>query len=157
MSISSTLVHRAEIRFHEAADALRSFVGCFWVMTAERDATIRLVADGSTTISIQLGTGQTPEWVLRGPLIRPDERRFESEATLVGIRLRPGVAFLLTGIPAHTMVGRRIPVNGIAAFRDLVAEASDRLTPERCIASLQRLLLQRLEGASLRRPCRSVT
>ena len=52
MSISSTLIDGAEIRFHEAAGSLRSFVGCFWVLTAERDATIRIVPDGSTAISV---------------------------------------------------------------------------------------------------------
>lgn len=87
MSIASTLVHRAEIRFHEAADALRPFVGCFWVVTAERDATIRVVPDGSTAISVQLQRGQPSEWVLRGPLVRPDERRLNSSAVLIGIRL----------------------------------------------------------------------
>ena len=45
MSITSTLVHRAEIQFHQAADVLRPYVGCFWVITAERDATIRIVPD----------------------------------------------------------------------------------------------------------------
>ena len=150
MSISSTLVDRAEIEFHEAADAIRPFVGCFWVMTAERDATIRVVPDGSTAISIQLQKGDTPEWFLRGPLVRPDERRFPSEAQLVGIRLRPGVAFLLNSTPAHTFVNRRIALNGVAAFRDLVAESSHHpLTPERCIDVLQRFLVQRLADARL--------
>ena len=123
MSISSTLVDRAEIEFHEAAEPLRPFVGCFWVMTAQRDATIRVVPDGSTAISIQLQKGHTAEWSLRGPLVRPDERRFTSDAQLVGIRLRPGVAFLLSKTPVHTMVGRRIALNEVAAFRDLVAES----------------------------------
>ena len=54
MSISSTLVQGADIRFVEAPEPLRPLVGCFWVMTAERDATIRVVPDGSTTISILL-------------------------------------------------------------------------------------------------------
>ena len=39
MIISSTLIHRAEIRFNEAAETLRPYVGCFWVVTAEREAT----------------------------------------------------------------------------------------------------------------------
>jgi len=143
MSISSTLVDRAEITFHEAHDALRPFVGCCWVITAQPDATIRVVPDGSTAISIQLQNGQASEWVLRGPLIRPDERRFTSEALLVGIRLRPGVAYLLSGTPAHSMVGRRL------TCRDLVAEPPRPITPEGCIDMLQRCLLQRLAGASL--------
>jgi methylphosphotriester-DNA--protein-cysteine methyltransferase len=149
MSISSTLVHRAEIRFHEAADALRPFVGCFWVVTAERDATLRVVPDGSTAISIQLQENEPSGWSLRGPLVRPDERHFTSPARLVGIRLRPGVAFLLSGIPAHTMVGRRIGLSEAPAFHDLVAEELRPCTPERCIDVLQRFLMARLEGASL--------
>ena len=31
MSVGSTLVRGAEIRFQEAAEQLRPFVGCFWV------------------------------------------------------------------------------------------------------------------------------
>jgi hypothetical protein len=76
MSISSTVVNRAEIRFHEAADSLRRFVGCFWVVTADRGATIRVVPDGSTAISIQFEKSDPSGWTLRGPLTRPDERRF---------------------------------------------------------------------------------
>jgi methylphosphotriester-DNA--protein-cysteine methyltransferase len=149
MSISSTLVHRAEIRFHEAAESLRSLVGCFWVVTAERDATIRVVPDGSTAISIQLKGNRCPEWFLRGPLVQPEERRFTSPAMLVGIRLRPGVAFLLSGIPAYSMVGRRIGLKETPAFQDLVAEDLRPCAPERCIDVLQRFLLKRLERASL--------
>lgn len=149
MSISSTLVHRAEIEFHEAADVLRPFVGCFWVITAQRDATIRVVPDGSTAISIQLQKDHTAEWFLRGPLVRPDERRFTCEAQLVGIRLRPGVAFLLSRTPGHSMIGRRIGLSGTAAFRDLVAASPRPMTPEGCIDVLQRFLVQRLADASL--------
>jgi AraC-like DNA-binding protein len=149
MSISSTLVDRADIRFHEAAGALQPFVGCFWVVTAERGATIRVVPDGSTAISIQLQNDEPAEWFLRGPLIRPDERRFTASAILVGIRLRPGVAFLLSGIHNHTIVGRRCRLSELASFRDLVAEELHPVTPERCIAVLQRFLLHRLERATL--------
>lgn len=149
MSISSTLVERAEIEFHEAADVLRPFVGCFWVITAQRDAIIRVVPDGSTAISMQLEKGQNPEWFLRGPLIRPDERRFSAEARLIGIRLRPGVAFLLSSIPAHTMIGCRLALGQFAAFEDLVASTPRQLTPELGIDVLQRFLVRRLADATL--------
>src|SRR5262245_39558911 len=78
MSISSTVVHRAEIRFHEATAVLRPFVGCFWVVTAEQGATIRVVPDGSSAISIRLQGPSPFDWSLRGPLLKPDERRFRS-------------------------------------------------------------------------------
>jgi len=149
MSITSTLVRRAEIRFHEAAEALHPFVGCFWVVTAERNATIRVVPDGSTSISIQLEKGESSGWVLRGPLLRPDERRFTSPATLVGVRMRPGVAFILSGIPAHATVGRRITLTAAAPFRDLVASERILQTPTEYIDALQRFLIGRLRNASV--------
>jgi AraC-like DNA-binding protein len=148
MSISSTRVSGADIRFHEAAEALRPFVGCFWVVTAERGAAIRVVPDGSTSISIQLQESEC-EWFLRGPLLRPDERRFATPATLVGIRLRPGVAFLLSGIPAHALVGRRVRLSKAPAFHDLAAEEVRPPTAESCIEVLQRFLVRRLEHAGL--------
>jgi len=156
MSISSTLVHRAEIRFREAADVLHPFVGCFWVITAERNATIRVVPDGSTAMSIQLQDGRSSGWMLRGPLLRPDERRFTSPATLVGVRLRPGVAFLLSGIPAHATVNQRITLNAAAPFRDLVATEAGSRTPADCIESLERWLIERLRNAGVHATVASV-
>ena len=149
MSITSTLVQLAEIRFHEADEPLKPYVGCFWIVTAARDATIQIVPDGSTAISIELRNGKPSGWVLRGPLVRPEQRRFPSPAILIGVRLRPGVAFLLTGISAHTMVGRRIGLNGRAAFRELVKDVTLLTTPERCIDVLQRWLIDRLRGATV--------
>src|SRR5215467_15507561 len=103
MSISTTLIDRTEIRFQEAANALRPYVGCFWVLTAECGATIRVVPDGTTAISIERQKSGYYEWFLRGPLLRPDERRFTTPTTLIGVRLRPGVAFMLSEIPAHSI------------------------------------------------------
>src|SRR5215510_12577268 len=119
MSISTTLINRAEIRFQEPAGALRRYVGCFWVVTAECNATIRVVPDGSTAISIQRQENGYSEWFLRGPLLRPDERRFMAPTTLVGVRLRPGVAFMLSGIAGHSMLDRRIGLSSYGAFREL--------------------------------------
>jgi methylphosphotriester-DNA--protein-cysteine methyltransferase len=149
MSITSTVVHRADIRFHEADVALRPFVGCFWVVTAEPGATIRVVPDGTTAISIQLQSGQHTGWSLRGPLVRPDELRFTSPTIMVGVRLRPGVAFLLSGIAAETMAGNRLGLRDVATFHDLVACEASLRTPAQCIEVLQRFLIQRLEGANI--------
>lgn len=149
MSISSTLIDRAEIRFQPAAEVLHPYVGCFWVLTAEPDSTIRVVPDSSTAIAIQFQKDQKSEWVLRGPIVRPDERRFTSPTVQVGVRLRPGVAFLVTEIAAHTTVGRRVSLSSIASCRTLAADQSISSTPAEYIAKLQRFLIERLEHAQV--------
>jgi AraC-like DNA-binding protein len=149
MSVGCTLVRGAEIRFQEAAEQLRPFVGCFWVITADRDAVLQLVADGSTTISAQLRDGGVPAWSLRGPLLKPTARRFAAPTTVVGIRLRPGVAFILTGVATHTLIDRRIDLTSIKPFRDLVAVEPRPRTPAEYIASLQQFLTGRLEDAAI--------
>ena len=149
MSIGSTLVRGAEIRFQEAAAKLRPFVGCFWEITADQDAVLQLVPDGSTTISVQVQDGRLPAWSLRGPLLKPDARRFTAPATVVGIRLRPGVAFILTGVAMETLVDRRIDLTNLEPFRDLVAVEPRPRTPAEHIASLEQFLIERLEHAAI--------
>src|SRR5262245_12527494 len=149
MGISSTLVHRAEIRFHEAPGALRPFVGCFWVVTAERDATIRIVPDGSTAISIELQASEPSRWFLRGPLVRPEARRYSSPATVIGVRLRPGVAFIVSGIAAHTLVSRHVSLGDIQACHELVACEASLHTSVECIDVLQRFLIRRIGNANV--------
>jgi AraC-like DNA-binding protein len=143
MSVTSTVVYRAETRFIEAVNALRPYVGCFWVITAQRGAMIRVVPDGSTSISIQLSDGQYPPWFLRGPLVTPQVRRFASPATLIGVRLRPGVAFLVSGIAADAMVGRRVRLRG-KVFRPLAAPEHAARTPTQHLDILQGFLIERL-------------
>jgi AraC-like DNA-binding protein len=149
MSVGSTLVRGAEIRFQKATETLRPFVGCFWVITADRDAVLQLVPDGSTTIAVQRRNGGLPAWSLRGPLLKPDVRRFASPTTVVGIRLRPGVAFILTGVAMDTLLDRRIDLARVPRFRDLVAVEPRPRTPAEDIASLEQFLVGRLEHAAI--------
>lgn len=146
MSITSTVIDGADTRFVEAADVLRPYVGCFWVITANRGATIRVVPDASTSISNQLGAGSSSGWFLRGPLIKPQELHFRAPATLIGIRLRPGVAYLVSGITADAMLGRRIRLSG-PAFRALASRNGAARTPAQHIELLQEFLIGRLTNA----------
>jgi AraC-like DNA-binding protein len=149
MSISGTVVDRADIRFHTAAPALQAHVGCFWVITAESGATVRVVPDGTTSICIEQAQNAASEAYLRGPLLQPTELRFAAPSTLVGIRLRPGIAFMLTSVPAHTMVNRRIRLGECAALSELASTEALSRSADDAIAALQAFLLQRLESASL--------
>jgi AraC-like DNA-binding protein len=153
MTITSTQVDRATIQFHEPAGALKPHVGCFWVVTAERGGSIHIVPDGSTAISMQFERegGEPSEWFLRGPIVRPETRQYASGATVIGIRLRPAVAFLLSGITADAMVGRHLRLSELEAFQELVATQQQPRTPADCIDALQRFLLGRLQDAQVHR------
>ena len=149
MSISSTIVGRAEIRFHTAAPALQPHVGCFWVITAQAGATVRVVPDGTTSIAIEQRPDRTFEGYLRGPLLRPTELRFAAATTLIGVRLRPGVLFMLSDVAAHSMVDRRIHVRDCVATRELASIEPVPGTPIEWIDVLQRFLVERLNGTGI--------
>jgi AraC-like DNA-binding protein len=149
MSISSTVLDRADIRFHAAIPALQPYVGCFWVITAERGATMRTVPDGTTSIAFALPQDRAFGAYLRGPSLQPVEVNFDVPTTLIGVRLRPGVVFSLSGIPAHSMVNRRIDLHEHDAFRVLASIDPLPRTPLDWIERLQTFLLGRLVGTSV--------
>jgi AraC-like DNA-binding protein len=149
MSISSTVFDRADIRFHTAVAALQPYVGCFWIITAECGSTVRVVPDGTTSIAIEQQQDCAFTGYLRGPLLRPVELRFTVPTTLIGVRLRPGVAFSLSGITAHSLVDRRIDCNDHGTFRELTSMAPASRTAAEWIAALQGFLIERLEGTSI--------
>lgn len=149
MSISSTVVDGADVRFHAAAPVLQPYVGCFWVITAESGATVRVVPDGTTSIAIALQQNCSFDAYLRGPLLQPVELRFTAATTLIGVRLRPGVAFSLSGVTAHSMVGRRAPLSSYCALRELASLDPVPETPAEWVATLQNFLIDRLEGTSI--------
>ncbi len=145
MSISSTRVERAHIRFVQAHESLRARVGCFWVLTVEPDAQMRLVPDGSSTLYVERFAGQDPTWWLRGPLREPHARRFSGTGHLVGIRLRPGTAGLLTGQKQHPFVDQRVPAGEVfAGARGPWDDRAPTPRPEDDIAVLEGWLRARL-------------
>ena len=149
MSISSTVLDRAEIRFHPATPGLQAYVGCFWVVTAAHGATMRMVPDGTTSIAFALPQDRAFAAYLRGPSLQPVEVHFDVPTTLIGVRLRPGVAFSLSGLVAHAMVNRRIDLREHHAFHELTSIAPARQKPLEWIAHLQSFLLERLPGTSV--------
>jgi AraC-like DNA-binding protein len=148
MSISSTVLDRADIRFHTATPALQPYVGCFWIISAQCGATVRVVPDGTTSIAIEQQQDCASVGYLRGPLLRPVELRFTVPTTLVGVRLRPGVAFSLSGITTHSIVDRRTDFSDHATLRELTL-ASKPQTPIEWIAALEKFLIDRLKGKSI--------
>jgi AraC-like DNA-binding protein len=110
---------------------------------------MRIVPDGTTSIAFALPQDRAPAAYLRGPSLRPVEVHFDVPTTLIGVRLRPGVAFSLSGVAAHSMLNRRIDLREHDAFRELTAIDPLPRTPLEWIARLQAFLLERLAGTSV--------
>jgi AraC-like DNA-binding protein len=146
MSIAATLVDGADVDFHRPPEALRPYVGCFWIIRAHRGAVLRFVPDGYSSIACELARGRPAEWFLRGPSLGPSQRRFTAPSLLVGVRLRPGVPHLLTGQPVDRMVDRRLRVTRTAWARPL-ADSDVGREPEEVLRSLVTFLADRLTGA----------
>ena len=149
MSITSTVLDRADIRFHTAAPALRAHVGCFWIITAEPGASMRVVPDGTASIGVALREKREFAAYLRGPVVRPIELRFDERTTLIGVRLRPGVSFSLTGVGTHSLVNRRIDLRDHESFREIASIDPVPRSSIEWIDALQNFLIARLEGSSI--------
>jgi AraC-like DNA-binding protein len=149
MSISSTVLEGAEIQFFPATALLRPYVGCFWVITARSDAVMRLVPDGTTSIAFERQSDESCSGYLRGPLLRSVERRFSAPTLLIGVRLRPGVAFNLTASPIDRIVDRRVPLQEVEELRALAAIEKMNQSPAQLISTLQGALCQQLATTSL--------
>jgi hypothetical protein len=106
MSITGTVVHSAETRFVEAAAVLQPYVGCFWVITAQRGATIRVVPDGSTAIFVERRANRSSGWLLARTVAGPSRAAVQFAGNHDRRASRPGVAFLVTSRAADTMLGR---------------------------------------------------
>lgn len=108
MSFASAMVEGAELRLRQPAECLRSYLECFWTIRASSATRLRSLPDACATISCQMLTGGVARCFLVGPLLAPRERRPRAGQELFGVRLRPGAAFALVGIPMHKMAGRRM-------------------------------------------------
>jgi AraC-like DNA-binding protein len=149
MSIVSTVVDKADIQFHAAPPAIKEHVGCFWIVTAEHSATMRLVPDGTTSIGVKLHSNGHFDGYLRGPLLKPTDLVIAPETTLIGVRLRPGVAYNLSSIAMHTLVDRRVHFRDCSSLDSLMSASPTPTTPLQWLTKLQDFLVARLAGTSV--------
>ena len=97
----TTLVSRPPV------SALERFSGCFFSLAYASGVCVQTLPDPSTYLIVEIPQFRASRCVMAGPRLK-SARSVPAEAMQVlGIRLRPGVAFLLTGICAERWVGRR--------------------------------------------------
>src|ERR1700735_769634 len=145
------MVEGAELRLRQPAECLRSCVGCSWTIRTSLATRLRSLPGACATISCQVLTRGVARCFLVGPVLAPRDRRPRAGQELFGVRLRPGAAFALVGIPMHKVTGRRVrlemamPRNGSRLAKGLGEVA----TTEERIDILERFPVERLAGARI--------
>ena len=151
MSFASAIVEGAELRLRQPAECLRSYLGCFWTIRASSATRLRSLPDACAMISCQVRTRGAACCFLVGPLLAPRGHRPRAGQELFGVRLRPGVAFALVGVPMHKMAGRRMRLEMAMPGQGnrLAKSLGEAATAEERIDILERFLIERLAGARI--------
>jgi len=148
MNVASAMIEGAEMTLHRPVSSLRPHVGCFWSIETTPATRLRTLPDACTTLTVELSEGAAPKCFLAGPRLTPTERVPAVGQLFFGVRLLPGVAFVLTGIPVHTLTERRTRLAEVLpedapGFEKRLAKAQ---SIEDRFDVLEEFLVQRLVG-----------
>ena len=151
VNVASAMVEGARLRLRRPVSSLRAYVGCFWSIETTPATRLRTLPDACATLSIESGHSKALECFLVGPRQTPAERVPATGQTLFGVRLKPGVTFVFTGVPVHTLVERRIRL--AALLPEVGSRLEKRLAGTRTVDEgidvLERFLIQRLSDVQI--------
>ena len=148
MDVASAMVEGAELTLRRPVSSLRTHLGCFWSLETTAATRLRTLPDACTTLTVELSEGAPPECFLVGPRLTSAERVPAVGQVFFGVRLLPGVAFVLSGIPVHRLTERRARLAAVLPedaprFEKFLAKAQ---TVEDRFDVLEEFLVQRLVG-----------
>jgi len=130
--------------------------GCFFSLAYVSGACVQTLPDPSTYLIVEVPKVSAPRCVISGPRLK-SVRSVPAEAMqLIGIRLRPGVAFLLTGVCTERWVGRRESLEDVLGpcVRELAVQISESPCTDAQFDLLESFLVARLADKEVdRRVC----
>jgi AraC-like DNA-binding protein len=107
---------------------------------------------------VEVPEAGAPRCVISGPRLKSVRTAATEAMQVIGIRLRPGVAFLLTGVCAERWVGRRESLDGDdllgPSVRELAAQISTLQSTDAQFNLLESFLVARLAGKEVDRRVR---
>ena len=89
---------------------LQPYLGCYWTLVHAPGASVQTIPDASSYLVTEVPDGAAPQCLLAGPRLRTVRSAPKHRSEVVGVRLRPGVAYLLARTPIHEIVNRREPL-----------------------------------------------
>lgn len=129
---------------------LRSVISFGFVQQVSEDAPPyihRSVPNASIEVSYRLGSA-TP--MVTGTHHGPDASTLEPGSSVVGVRLRPGAAEAVRGIPASELTDRHVPLDLVwgRSSNELVSRLADATSEKQAATLLEQALLARAATAA---------
>jgi AraC-like DNA-binding protein len=151
MNVASAMVEGAEVQLRTPIPALRPYLGCFWAIECTAATRLRTMPDGCAAVLVRVPAGAPPECLLVGPSLSPADRMGAAGQLLFGVRLRPGVAFSLTGVPICQLVDRRTRLADLLSQDAQLMEKGLAQVPtlDERFAVLEHFLAARLAGVQI--------
>jgi hypothetical protein len=151
VNVASAMVEGARLRLRRPVSSLRAYLGCFWSIETTPATRLRTLPDACATLSIESGHSKALECFWVGPRQTPAERVPAAGQTLFGVRLKPGVSFVFSKIPVHTLIERHIRLAALLPEdgRRLEKRLSGTRTVDEGTDVLERFLIQRLAGVQI--------
>lgn len=106
----SALIEGTNLVSRPPVAELQPYLGCFWELIHAPGACVQTLPDASAYVVIEIPDASQPRCLVAGPRLKSVRSAPVERSNVVGIRLRPGVAFMLTGASVDQLVGRREPL-----------------------------------------------
>lgn len=108
VNVASAMVVGTNLTLRRPAAALQPYLGCFWALQTTSDTRLRSLPDACATISVTCSPDHEPECFLVGLRSAATETTPPAGKLIFGVRLRPGVVFLLGRVRACQLVDKRV-------------------------------------------------
>lgn len=133
--------------------SLEKFSGCFFSLVYASGACVHTLPDPSTYLIVEVPKVSAPCCLLSGPRLKSVRSAPAETMQVIGIRLRPGVAFLLTGVCAERWVGRRASLDNLLGpcVSELAVQISRSPHTDAQFDLLESFLVARLAGKEVDR------
>jgi AraC-like DNA-binding protein len=130
---------------------LERFSGCFFSLSYKPGVQVQTLPDPSAHLVIEIPDAKPPRCLIAGPRLKSARSAPMEPMHVVGIRLRPGVAFLLTGIGADRWAGRREPLADFLGpcARELAEKIAAAESTDSKFDLLESFLVERLAGKQM--------
>ena len=150
-NVLAAVIEGATLTSRPPKRELERFTGCFFTLAYLSGTCVQTLPDPSTYLLIEIPEKKRPQCVLSGPRLKCARSSRTEPTQVLGIRLRPGVAFLITGVRSDRWVGRRKSLVDVLGpcVRELAVRIAEAESTDEKFDMLEAFLVERLAGKAV--------